>query len=76
MQLHKSQTHKASSSNRKKVKRILHSKGEGGGYHVPSDKVQGLILKFYNCALVDLHLWEHFDGAPIFIWINLDSIPE
>lgn len=76
VQLHKSQTQSfvASSANRKKVKRILQSKG-CGRYHLSSDKVQDLILKFYNCALVNLHLWEDFDGAPIFIQISLDSIP-
>ena len=39
--------------------------------------VQDLNLKFYNCALEYLNLWEEsFDGASIFNWINLYSIPE
>jgi hypothetical protein len=42
-----------------------------------SNCVQDLILKFYNCALEYLYLWEEsFDGAPIFNWINLRSVPE
>jgi hypothetical protein len=40
--------------------------------------VQDLILKFYNCALLEcLDLWEEsFDGAPPSNWINLYSVME
>ena len=39
--------------------------------------MQDFNLKFYNCALEYLNLWEEsFDGTPIFNWINLYSVPE
>ena len=48
-----------------------------GGYNEDFTEVWDSIWKYYNCALDDLNLWEeYFDGAPIFIWINLDSVPE
>jgi hypothetical protein len=34
-------------------------------------------LKFCNCALEYLNLWEEsFDGTSVFNWINLYSVPE